>query len=299
MRIVVSGASGLIGSALVPSLREDGHEVLRLVRRTATGPDEIAWDPANSHINVADLEGTDAIVHLAGAGVGDKRWSDAYKKEILDSRVLGTCTLANAAASLDSPPSVFVSGSAMGYYGDRGDEILDESASKGTGFLADVVQAWEAAAAPAVDAGIRVPFARTGLVVSENGGAWQRLIKQFKLGAGGRLGSGNQYWSFISLRDEVRALRFLIDTDTLAGPVNLVSPNPVTNRQATEDLAELLHRPAIVHAPAFALKLALGEFSSEVLSSARVNPALLTAAGFSWNDPTMTDALRACLPDTD
>lgn len=295
MRVAVTGASGLIGTALCTSLEGDGHTVLRLVRRETANPSEVTWNPATGDVDLAALANVDAIVHLAGAGVGDHRWSEEYKQEIRSSRVLGTTTIASAAAALDPKPAVLVCASAIGYYGDRGDEKLTEQSSKGTGFLSDVVADWEAAADPARHAGIRVVNARTGLVVSEAGGAWERMIKLFKAGVGGRLGSGKQVWSFISLDDEVAALRFLIDNESLNGPVNLTSPHPVTNSEATKALAHALNRPAALPVPAFALKIALGEFSTEVLSSSRVLPQRLTEAGFTWSAPTMDQALQQIL----
>ena len=295
MRVAITGSAGLIGQALVADLLGDSHQVIHMVRREPTAPGEVRWDPATGDVDIGGLAGVDAIVHLAGAGVGDHRWTDSYKKEILDSRVLGTTAIACAAAEMSPHPRVLVCASATGYYGDRGNTILDESASKGIGFLSDVVADWEAAADPARHAGIRVVHARSGLVVSDKGGAWKRLIKQFRFGVGGRLGSGDQYWSFMSLKDEIKALRMLINNGSLEGPINLTAPNPVTNREATRELARLVHRPAFVNVPAFALKTALGEFSIEALSSARVIPAKLQAAGFSWSEPTITEALRACL----
>ena len=236
MRVAVTGASGLIGSALVPALRARGHEVIRMVRRAPTAPDEVRWDPRTGDVDLAGLAGVDGIIHLAGAGVGDKRWTDAYKAEILDSRVQGTTTIARAAAALDPRPSVLVSGSAIGYYGDTGDHAVTEESPQGAGFLADVVAQWEASAQPAIDAGIRVPFARTGLVVSSKGGAWKRLMPIFKAGLGGKIGSGKQYWSFISMRDEVAALIALLEDDRYSGPVNLTAPTPVTNAEVTAAL---------------------------------------------------------------
>lgn len=295
MRVAVTGASGLIGSALCTSLREDGHDVITLVRRAPTSANEVEWNPQTGNVDLDGLQGVDAIVHLAGAGVGDHRWTDEYKEEIRSSRVLGTTAIARAAAELNPQPRVLVCGSAIGYYGDRGDEPLTEASSKGTGFLSDVVADWEAAADPARHAGIRVAHARTGLVVSDKGGAWERMIKIFKLGGGGKLGSGKQVWSFISLTDEVRALRFLIDNDDLSGPVNLTAPHPVTNAEATKALAEALHRPSFLPVPAFALKAALGEFSTEVLSSSCVLPQRLTETGFEWSAPTMDAALKQIL----
>jgi hypothetical protein len=225
--------------------------------------------------------------------VADHRWTDAYKGQIRDSRVLGTQTIARAASDLGV--ASLISGSAIGYYGDRGDERLTEDSAKGFGFLSDVVADWEAAASPAQSAGVRVAFARTGLVVSDKGGAWKRMLPLFKAGAGGRLGSGNQYWAFISLADEVKALRFLIDNDSLSGPVNLTAPEPVTNRVATEVLASELHRPAFAAVPAFALKMTLGGFSSDVLGSTRAIPTRLSEAGFIWEEPTMQDAVAAII----
>ncbi len=292
MKVAVTGASGLIGSALVPALRARGHEVIRLVRRAPSAPDEVRWDPAAGTVDLAGLQGIDAVVHLAGAGVGDKRWTEAYKKEILDSRVQGTTTIAQAMASLDPRPSVLVCGSAIGYYGDTGDREVTEKSPQGAGFLADVVAAWEASAQPAVDAGIRVPLARTGLVVSSKGGAWKRLLPIFKLGVGGKVGSGKQYWSFISLRDEVAALIALLEDERYRGPVNLTAPHPVTNSEVTAAMGRVLGRPTVLPVPAFAIKAALGEFSQDVLGSQRVLPQVLEGDGFSWSDPTIDQAIQ-------
>lgn len=296
MRIAITGASGLIGSALVPSLREQGHEVVRLVRRPAAAEDEITWDPAGGTVG-EDLEGIDAAVNLAGAGVGDKRWTRSYKKEIRDSRVLGTITLARAMARLDKQPSVLVNGSAIGYYGDAGPQPVDEDSPAGQGFLADVVVEWEKATSPASDAGIRVAHARTGLVVSADGGAFGRLMPIFRYGLGGRVGSGEQFWSFISLRDEVRAIEFCLHNDGLQGPVNLVAPHAITNRDVTKALSASLHRPAFLPVPALALKAALGEFADDILASQNVVPRRLTEAGFAWLDPTIDEALAAAKAD--
>lgn len=292
MRVAITGASGLIGSALVPHLRSHGHEVLRLVRRVAAAPDEISWDPTAGTVDLDALAGVEGVVHLAGAGVGDHRWTESYKREILQSRVQGTSTIARAMAALDPKPRALVCGSAIGYYGNRGDTLLDETSAPGTGFLADVVVAWEAAAAPAQEAGIRTTFARTGLVVAKGGGAFAKLMPIFRLGAGGKVGSGSQYWSFISLSDEIDALTHLLESD-LSGPVNLTAPTPVTNAEATAALGKLLHRPALLPVPAFALKAVLGEFADDVLSSARVLPRVLEADGFTFSQPTISEALRA------
>ncbi|OKK19298.1 epimerase [Streptomyces sp. CB00455] len=295
MRIAVTGSTGLIGSALVRSLRADGHEVVRLVRRAPAAADEARWDPARGYVDPDGLAGCDAVVHLAGAGVGDHRWTAAYKKEIRDSRVLGTTAIALALAALDAPPAVLVSGSAVGYYGDTGDRAVDEDSPAGNGFLSSVCVEWEAAAAPARAAGIRTAFARTGLVVAREGGAWGRLFPVFRAGIGGRLGNGRQYWPFISLHDEVAALRHIIDTPALSGPVNLTAPQPLTNRQVTGAMARVLHRPAVLPVPAVVLRVALGEFAQDVLGSQRVVPGRLLESGFAFRHPGIEDAIRAAL----
>ncbi|MGW0468141.1 TIGR01777 family oxidoreductase [Streptomyces sp. NPDC003027] len=292
-RIAVTGASGLIGSALVRSLRADGHDVLRLVRRPARTADEVEWDPSRLYVDASGLVGVDAVVHLAGAGVGERRWNEAYKKEIRDSRVLGTATISQALASLAEPPEVLVCGTALGYYGDTGTRAVDESAPAGEGFLPSVCVEWEAAAAPAEEAGIRVAYARTGLVVAREGGAWGRLFPVFRAGVGGRMGSGRQYWSFISLHDEVAALRHLIDTGSLSGPVNLTAPEPVTNREVTAAMGRVLRRPTLLTVPAPALKAVLGDFAQDVLGSQRVLPGRLLESGFDFAFPTIDESIRA------
>lgn len=292
-RIAVAGASGLIGSALVRSLTADGHDVLRLVRRAPRGTDEIRWDPKAGEIDTARLDGCEAIVNLAGAGVGDHRWTDAYKQEIRDSRVLGTTTLAEAAAALDTPPRVFLNGSAVGYYGDTGSRAVDESAPAGTGFLPAVCVEWEAATAPAHQAGIRTVLARTGLVVSRDGGAWAKLFPLFKAGLGGRLGDGRQYWAYIALHDHVAALRHLLDTEELSGPVNLTAPHPATNREVTAAMGRVLRRPTLFPAPAAALRLVLGEMAGDVLGSTRAVPTRLLESGFEFAFPGLEQAIGA------
>lgn len=295
MKIAVTGASGLIGQPLVAHLRQQGHDVYRMVRRATSAPDEITWNPESGFVDLEKLAGTEAVIHLAGAGVGDHRWTDAYKKEIRDSRVKGTDTIARAIASLDPKPRVFVSGSAIGFYGDTGDRIVTETDPAGHGFLADVVVAWEAAANPARDAGIRVVHPRTGLVVAGNGGAWGRMFPLFKAGVGGKLGSGKQYWSWISLRDEVAALTYLMENESLTGPVNLTAPTPQTNAEITKVMGSVLGRPTLLAVPSIALKTVLGEFSSEVLGSARVIPAVLEQKGFHFQDTTIESAIRQAL----
>ncbi|MGV9990261.1 TIGR01777 family oxidoreductase [Streptomyces sp. NPDC003374] len=294
-RIAVAGASGLIGSALVRSLTADGHEVVRLVRRPVRGPDEVRWDPERQYVDAAGLSGCEAVVNLAGAGIGDRRWTEAYKRTLRDSRVLGTAALAEAVASLEEPPRVYVGGSATGFYGDTGDRAVDEDAPPGDGFLASLCVEWEEAAAPAREAGVRTVFARTGLVVSRAGGAWGRLFPLFRAGLGGRLGDGRQYWSFIALHDEVAALRHLIDTAELSGPVNLTAPQPLTNREITAVMGRVLHRPALFPVPAPVLRAVLGEMAGDVLGSARVVPKRLLESGFTFAFPGIEDAVRAVL----
>ncbi|MEU9119236.1 TIGR01777 family oxidoreductase [Streptomyces sp. NPDC048506] len=293
MRIAITGSTGLIGNALVRSLRTDGHDVVRLVRREPAAADEVRWDPKGQQVDTAGLAGCEAVVHLAGAGVGDRRWTAAYKQEIRDSRVLGTRTLATALASMDTPPRVFVCGTAIGYYGDTGDRRTDEDGAAGSGFLPEVCVAWEQAAKPAQDAGIRTVFARTGLVVARSGGAWGRLFPIFRLGLGGRLGDGSQYWSFISLHDHIRALRHLIDTEELSGPVNLTAPEPVTNREVTAVMGRVLNRPTLFTVPAPVLRIALGDFAEDVLGSQRVVPRRLLDSGFTFDHPRIMDAVRS------
>ncbi|MFF0887914.1 TIGR01777 family oxidoreductase [Streptomyces sp. NPDC003456] len=296
-RIAVAGASGLIGGALVRSLASDGHEVVRLVRREPRGADEVRWDPEGGRVDEAGLAGCDAVVNLAGAGVGDRRWTDAYKQRIRDSRVNGTAALARAVASLDDAdrPRVFVNGSAIGYYGETGDRAVDESAPAGSGFLPEVCVEWEGAAAPAQEAGVRTAFTRTGLVVSREGGAWGRLFPLFRAGLGGRMGDGRQYWSFVALHDEVAAIRHILDTDGLSGPFNLTAPNPLTNSEITEAMGRVLRRPTVFAVPAPVLRSVLGEMAGDVLGSARVVPARLLESGFRFAFPDIEGAIRAAL----
>ncbi|MCX5089782.1 TIGR01777 family oxidoreductase [Streptomyces sp. NBC_00365] len=294
-RIAIAGASGLIGSALTRSLIADGHEVVRLVRRAPRGTDELRWDPDGQRMDAGGLAGCAAVVNLAGAGVASRRWTEAYKRKIRDSRVRGTATLAEAVASLDERPRVFVNGSAIGFYGETGDRVVDESAPPGEGFLPSVCVAWEGAAAPAQEAGVRTVFARTGLVVAREGGAWGKLFPLFKAGLGGRMGDGRQYWSFISLHDEVAAIRHLIDTSSVSGPVNLTAPTPLTNREITEAMGRVLHRPTVFATPAPLLRLALGDMSGDILGSQRVHPSRLLSSGFAFAFPSIEGALRAAL----
>lgn len=289
-RVAISGASGLIGSALSTFLRSRGDEVVHLVRRQPSTKHEIGWDPASRTLDPGDLSGLTAVVHLAGAGVGAHRWTAAYKQVILDSRVDGTATIATALADLGEPVAL-VSGSAIGVYGDRGEQILTEDSEPGTGFLADVVRAWEAATEPAQDAGLRVVHARTGLVLTPHGGAMERVLPLARLGLAGPLGSGHQYWSWITLHDEVRALAHLVDQN-ISGTVNLVSTQPMRQSEVMKALGAVLGRPALLPAPTLALKVILGEFAGDVLSSARILPSVLTASGFVFDHDTIDSAMR-------
>lgn len=292
MRIAVTGSTGLIGTALTRSLRADGHQVVPLVRRTPS-PGEVEWDPAGGRVDTDALAGCEAVVHLAGAGVGDRRWTAAYKREIRESRLRGTATIAEAVAGLTPRPHTLLCGTALGYYGDTGERTVDESAPAGTGFLAELCVDWEAAAAPAEAAGVRTVFARTGLVVARSGGAWGRLFPLFRLGLGGRLGNGRQYWSHISLDDHVAALRHLLEHRELSGPFNLTAPEPVTNREVTVVMGRVLRRPTLLAVPAPVLRLAIGEFAQDVLSSQRVVPTRLLESGFTFRHPTVEQAVRA------
>jgi uncharacterized protein len=289
-RVAITGASGLIGSALSAFLTARGDDVVHLVRREPRTRHEVGWDPVSRKLNPGDLSGLTAVVHLAGAGVGEHRWTSAYKQEILDSRVNGTATISTALADLGEPIAL-VSGSAVGAYGDRGDEMLTEDSDLGKGFLAEVVRAWEAATEPAQDAGLRVAHARTGLVLTPDGGAMKRVLPLARWGMAGPLGSGRQYWSWITLRDELRALAHLIDQD-LAGAVNLVGPQPLRQAEFMKALGAQLGRPAVLPAPSLALKVALGEFAADILASAKIMPSVLTASGFVFEHETIQSALR-------
>jgi uncharacterized protein len=295
MKVAVTGASGLIGSALVAALREDGDQVVSLVRRSPAAPDEIAWDPRAERGGVPPdaLAGTSAVVHLAGAGVADHRWTDAYKQEIRVSRVAGTQAVAGLLAAMDEPPAVLLSGSAIGWYGDTGGREVDESSPAGHGFLPSVVQDWEAAAEPARQAGIRVVCLRSGIVISRRGGVLGRLLTPFRFGLGARLGPGTQFMSWVTLADWIRAARFLAGQPGLSGPVNITTPNPVTNAAFTAALAGVLHRPARLAIPSPVLTAALGGVTSDLLSSARVRPTRLLDAGFTFSYPDLAGALRA------
>ncbi|MDR7484371.1 MAG: TIGR01777 family oxidoreductase [Armatimonadota bacterium] len=292
-RIVIAGASGMIGTALVAVLRAQGVEVARLAR-PPVGPDEIAWDPQTGYLDPAVFEGASAVVNLAGRSIARGRWTARTRSEILESRVRSTRLLVDTLRRADARPSVLVSASAIGFYGDRGDEVLDESSSPGRGFLADVTRAWEAEAHRAEERGVRVVCTRFGLILAREGGALGPLLPLFRMGLGGPLGAGRQWWSWIHLDDAVAAILAAIQNPALAGPVNVVGPAPVTNREFARTLAAVLRRPAVLPAPAFALRLVLGAMADEmVLASQRVVPAKLQAQGFAFR----WAGLRAALED--
>ena len=287
-KVAVTGSSGLIGAALVAQLQSDGYKVLKLVRRPPRAADEVSWDPKKGEIDLKSLEGVDAVFHLAGAGVGDKRWTATYRSQILNSRLLGTTTIANACEQLQ--PEVFISASAIGYYGETGNREVTEVDRGGDDFLSIVCREWELVAnlAPSV----RTIKLRTGLVLDPTGGALGRMIPLFKFGIGGKLGSGKQWWSWITLHDQVRAMIFLMQSE-IEGAVNITSPNPVTNKEFTAALAHALKRPAFFPAPAIALRTVLGGFSSEVLGSKKVMPKVLLDNGFKFEYPFVSNALTA------
>ena len=286
-RIAVTGASGLIGSSLVGYLKSQGHTVQRLVRRAAVSSEEITWDPIAGTVDMEALAGVDAVIHLAGAGVSDKRWTKKYKSEILNSRLLGTTTIAKAVAIVK--PQVFISASAIGWYGESGNRAVIESDRVGDDFLAAVCREWESAADLAGD--VRTIKLRTGLVLDPTGGALGKMLPIFRFGLGGKLSNGKQWWSWITLHDQIRAIAFLLE-NKVSGPVNLTSPNPVTNSEFTAGLARAMHRPALFPVPAIALKIVLGGFSAEVLGSKKVMPHVLTEAGFTFDYPHISSALE-------
>lgn len=298
MQIAITGATGLIGSVLADSLRKDGHTVIRLVRANPASGDRL-WDPTADSLPTSALEGVDAVVHLAGAGIGDRRWTESYKSLIRSSRVDGTSVLARAMAEMASAgtgPKVLLSGSAIGVYGNRGDEVLDESSTTGTGFLADVCREWEAATAPAEKAGVRVAHLRTGIVLTPRGGALKKLLPLFRLGLGGRFGSGRQWQSWISLDDEIGAIQHLLTAD-IEGPVNLTAPNPVTNAEFTKELARVLRRPALFPVPAFGPGLVVGkELADNLLfHSQRVLPKVLEKNSYEFRHQNVGAAFTSLL----
>lgn len=299
MHVLVSGSSGLIGTALIKKLSAEGHQVTRLVRRTPR-PGEVKWNPDEDAIEVAGLQSIDAVVHLAGAGIADHRWTDDYKKQLVDSRIRGTTLLATTIASLERPPAVMLSGSAIGYYGARGDEELDESSPPGAGFLAKLCVDWENATTPAEEAGVRVVHLRTGIVLSPQGGTLKKLLPLFRFGLGGRIGSGKQWQSWISLTDEIGAIGHLLGSE-LAGPVNLTAPTPVTQADFAHVMGEVLHRPAVLPIPTFGPKLLYGDELVEnvIATGQRVLPKALEADGYTFHHDTLERALRSLLDRVD
>ncbi|WP_027659092.1 TIGR01777 family oxidoreductase [Salinispora fenicalii] len=297
MRILMAGASGFLGTRLTDRLTADGHHVTRLVRRPPRGADERQWNPTAAQLDPAVVAEADAVVNLAGAGVGDRRWNDEYRRVIRSSRVDTTTTLAITIAGLRTAdrPKVLVNSSAVGWYGNTGDRAVDEEAAAGEGFLADVCRVWEAATRPAEDAGVRVVRLRTGLPLHRDGGLLKPMLLPFRLGIAGRLGNGRQWLPWIALVDWVDAAALAIGQADLTGPVNAVGPAPVTNAEFTRELARQLHRPAVIPIPALALKVALGGFAQEALTSARVLPGALTRAGFTYRHPDLASALHAGL----
>jgi uncharacterized protein (TIGR01777 family) len=297
MDVLISGAGGLIGTALTRALYAGGHRVVRLRRGEANHDDEVAWDPDGMHIDAPALEGLDAVVHLAGQSIGQHKWSDQEKRRILESRTKGTALLVGAIATREHKPSVLVSASAIGYYGNRGTDVLTEESSPGIDFLAGVCQQWEAAAAPAAEAGIRTVNLRTGIVLSAHGGALSRMLLPFKLGLGGRLGSGVQYMSWVSLDDEVGAIVHALTRPDVRGPLNATGPNPVTNAEFTRTLGNVLRRPTALPTPLAPLRLVYGGelVQSLLLFSQRVQPAKLRATGYDFRHPSLEAALRAVL----
>jgi len=293
-RILVSGFSGPIGAALLPSLKAQGFAVTRLVRSSASGDDQIVWDPSQP-LSPDLVSGFDAIIHLAGESIVG-RWTDAKKRRILESRSQGTGHLAEAAAKAPQPPRVFISASAVGFYGNRGDKILREDSPSGEGFAAEICRQWEAATQPAAQAGIRTAQLRIGVVMSAEGGALPKMLTPFRMGLGGWLGNGRQWWTWVSVRDVVGAIQHVLNHETLSGPVNAVAPNPVTNAEFTRILASVLRRPAIFPMPAFAVRLIFGEMGEELfLGSQRVEPAKLLATGYQFRHPDLKNALKEIL----
>jgi len=298
MHVAVTGSTGLIGQALCTRLRAGGHDVTPVTR---AGGDGLLWDPVVGTVDSDGFDGVDAVVHLAGAGIAERRWTKTVKARIYDSRIDGTTLLARSLAELPNPPGVLLSGSAIGYYGDRVDEVLTEDSTPGSGFLAELCVDWEAATAPAEEAGIRVAHLRTGLVLAPNGGALDKMVPLFKLGLGGRLGSGRQWWSCISLDDHVAMVEWLLSAEEVSGPVNLVGPTPLTNTEFTKVLGTVMRRPTLVPVPKSGPRLLLGqELADELLfTSARVVPAVAQRSGYVFAHKTPEEALRAVLGKPD
>lgn len=297
MRILVAGSSGYIGTALTVRLRGAGHDIVRLVRRKPARPDEVSWRPDEEDLDPAVVDGAHAAINLAGAGIADRRWTEEYKRLLGSSRINPTATLARAIGLAADPPRVLLNASAVGYYGDRGDAELTEDSPAGQGFFAELCQAWEAATQPAEQAGIRVAQLRTGLVVGPHGGALRPLVRLFRLGLGGRLGSGRQWMPWISIEDELDAIAYLVTAERVRGPVNLTAPEPVRNEEFTRILAAALHRPAVLPVPGAALRLATGDLGTELVASQRILPNVLLSAGYAFRYPQLPPALASALRD--
>ena len=292
MKVVLTGASGLLGPALAASFRADGHQVVRLVRRPPSAPDEARWDPTAGTVDPGALAGTDLVVHLAGVGLGSRPWTPDHRRAVMDSRVQGTTTIAKAVAQHGVP--TLVSASGVGYYGNPGDAVCDEESPRGSGYVADIAATWEACTEAAAVAGARVVPVRTGVVLSAKGGAYGKLLPLFRLGLGGKLGSGRQWWSWVAIDDYVRAVRFVVDSD-LTGPVNVTAPEPLTNADMTAAMGRVLHRPTMFTAPGWAMRLPLRDFAADLLGGQRVVPRRLADAGFVFAHPTFEPALREVL----
>jgi len=300
MKILISGSHGLVGTALIKSLEADGHEIFRLVRHAPSSQAEVEWSPDRYSIALARLEGFDAVVNLAGESIAEGRWSEEKKRLIRESRVKGTKLLGDALANLTNPPKTFICASAIGYYGNRGDEILTETSAPGDDFLAEVCVEWEKATALATEKGIRVLNTRFGVILDKNGGALAKMLPPFRMGVGGRVGSGKQWMSWIALDDVVGALKFALTNETLSGPVNFVAPNPVTNAEFTKTLGKVLSRPTLFPIPVFGVRLAFGEMADALLlSSQRVEPSRLTKAGYQFQYLGLEEALRRGLAAAD
>ncbi len=295
MKVLMSGSHGLVGEALINSVTNDGHEIVRLVRRAASAR-ELEWHPNQGHIDTQQLEGFDVVVHLAGEKIASGRWTEAKKRAIRESRVKGTSVLSESLARLSQPPSLFISASAIGYYGDRGDELLTERSAPGDGFLPSVCIDWENATRPAVEKGIRTVLTRFGIILDRNEGALAKMLPPFQMGIGGKVGNGKQWMSWIALDDVVSGVKFLMREPSLHGPINFVAPNPVTNAEFTKALGRALSRPTIFPVPAFGARLAFGEMADALLlSSQKVKPAVLNDKGFTFGWPTLAPALKHLL----